>query len=241
MIDTNTNSCPQCKAKLSEPFFSIQNCDYCQTLLLRMNHEFSTLKCKGCFAPLKVVGELSQSEVLVCSYCSTAMDSKNEFKALYSFSTIQKPNSTLEVGMKGTIDNTSYSIVSLIVYKSRGLEWLDFTLYSKTEGYAKLLKKEGKYLFFNKTFETIEQNIWLLKENNTFNMEHKLFKIEKFYFTEIYYAVGSISSKINKNQRSKQCFAKSGEEWFYSLYSLDNILYYLGKELDEVEERFTFS
>ena len=235
------NSCPQCKAKVSEMVSSVHNCDYCQTLLLRVNNDFSTIKCKGCSAPLKLEGELSHSKILICAYCETAMDSEHEFKALYTFRNIQKPNTTLEVGMRGNIEGVEFSIVSLIVYKSRGVEWLDFTLYSKKDGYAKLINKEDKYLFFDRSFKEMEQNIWLLKEGDTFNLEHKAFKVEKFYFTEIYYAVGNISSKINQNQRSKQCFAKAEELWFYSRYNLDNIAYYLGKELDEVEEAFNFS
>jgi hypothetical protein len=235
------NSCPQCQAKLTGNLFSIQNCDYCHALLLRVNNEFSSIKCKGCFAPLKLEGELVKSKILICNYCTTAMDSESEFKALYTFSNIQKPNSALEVGMRGNIAGVEFSIVSLIVYRSRGVEWLEFMLYSKTDGYSKLIKKEGKYLFFNTIFEKTEQNIWLLKEADNFKIENKSFTIEKFYFTEIYYAVGNLNSKINQSQRSKQCFAKSGEAWFYSLYSLNNIVYYLGEVLDEVEESFNFS
>ncbi|CAA6824260.1 MAG: Unknown protein [uncultured Sulfurovum sp.] len=234
----STRKCPQCKATLDKSTASVQNCQYCQTLLLQVNEAFSTIKCKGCSAPLKLEGELSNSKILVCTYCSTAMDSEHEFKALYTFTNIQKPNSRLEVGMRMSIEGIEYAIVSLIVYRSRGSEWLDFTLYSKGSKYAKLLKKEGKYLFFNKELGNMEENIWLLKAGDIFKVQDTSFQIEKFYFTEIYYAVGNMSSKINQNQRNKQCLAKNDSTWFYSAYSLNNVTYYVGRELDEVEQTF---
>lgn len=233
-------NCPQCKAVLDDSLSSVQNCNYCHTLLVHVNNEVSSIKCKGCYAPLKLEGELNRSKVLICHYCNTAMDSENEFKELYVFKNIQEPNTALEVGMQGFIEGTEYTIVSLIVYRSRGTEWLDFTLYSKTEGYVKLIKKEGKYLFFNKSFKKIEENIWLLRKSETFEIEHENFIIDAFYFTEIYFALGSIDAKINQNQRNKQCFAKSDTSWFYSRYSLEDVVYYLGSELDEVEELFRF-
>jgi len=238
---SNMKLCPHCKAKIEKTVGMVYNCSYCHALLLQSNNRFSSIKCKGCSAPLKLEGELRESKILICGYCHTAMDSEHEFKALYTFSNIQKPHTRLEVGMRGTIEGVEFTIVSLIVYRSRGIEWLEFTLYSKKDTYAKLIKKEDKYLFFNKTLENIEQNIWLLKESDGFNLEHQAFTIENFYFTEIYYATGNISSKINQNQRSKQCFAKSKDSWFYSQYFLNDIIYYLGEELEKVEEKFIFT
>ena len=223
---------------LSKSLSSVANCDYCQALLLRVNNEYSTIKCKGCSAPLKLEGELSQLKILVCSYCQTAMDSEEEFKALYTYANIQKPNSSLEVGMRGEINGVEYTIVSLIVYKSRALEWLEFRLYSSTKGYLKLLKKEGNYILLEKFSKKIEKNIWLLKQNETFELEDKKFTIESFAFSEVYYALGNIDSKINKNQRNKQCFAKSSKVCFHSVYSKESIDYYLGDKIEGIEELF---
>ena len=234
------NSCPQCKANIENSFTSVQNCNYCHTLLVHANGEFSSIKCKGCSAPLKLEGELSQSKVLVCGYCHTAMESEHEFKVLYSFSNIQKPNSSLEVGMRGIIEEIEFTIVSLIVYKSRGTEWLEFMLYSKTDGYLKLLKKDEKYLLLKKFNKAVKENIWLLKKHDSFKVEKRDFTIESFAFSELYYAVGNIESKINKNQRNKQCFAKNSELWFHSVYAQEHIEYYLGRELERVEELFGF-
>jgi len=225
-------NCPQCKALLENTTSAaVQNCQYCHTLVLLANNSFETLKCKGCFAPLKLEGELQKSKVLICSYCSTAMDSESEFKALYTFSNIQKPMTSLEVGMSIKIKNREFTVVSLIVYRSRGIEWLDFTLYSKVEGYHKLLRKDEQYLFLEKYTENLTENIWLLKQGAKFQIKNKNFKIDSFYFTEIYYAVGNIDAKINKNQRNKQCFAQNAEQWFYSTYSMNAIEYYLGEEI----------
>ena len=235
---SNKNSCPQCKANIENSFTSVQNCNYCHTLLVHANGEFSSIKCKGCSAPLKLEGELSQSKVLVCGYCHTAMESEHEFKVLYSFSNIQKPNSSLEVGMRGTIEEIEFTIVSLIVYKSRGTEWLEFMLYSVEKGYLKLLKKDGRYLLLRATMEALKENIWLLKKGDSFQVEEKSFVIDEFLFSEIYYAQGNIDSKINQKQRNKQCFAKSGDYWLHSIYSKEQVEYYLGREIEDVETLF---
>jgi len=235
---SSKNLCPQCKANIENSFASIQNCAYCHTLLVHANGEFSSIKCKGCSAPLKLEGELSQSKLLICNYCHTAMDSEKEFKALYSFSNIQKPNSSLEIGMRGIIEDVEFTIVSLIVYKSRGIEWLEFTLYSNNQGYRKLIKKEGKYLLLKKFDKALKENIWLLKKDDSFQVDKRDFSIESFAFSELYYAVGNIDLKIKKNQRNKQCFAKSYELWFHSIYTQEHIEYYLGSEIKGVEELF---
>ena len=111
-------------------------------------------------------------------------------------------------------------------------------LYSKTNGYLKLLKKDGKYLLLKKFDKALKENIWLLKKDDSFEVENRDFTIESFAFSELYYAVGNIESKINKNQRNKQCFAKSRELWFHSVYAQEHIEYYLGRELERVEELF---
>ena len=81
-------TCPQCKAMFTDNLLSVQNCSYCHTLLLGVNNELSSIKCKGCYAPLQLEGELSRSKILICNYCNTAMDSENEFKELYVFTTL---------------------------------------------------------------------------------------------------------------------------------------------------------
>ena len=224
-----TIPCPQCNAHIIHSDTSVQHCRHCHTLLLWANMRFSTLQCKGCQAPISLEGELSDSKIIICHYCDTAMDSEAEFKALYTFRNIQKPTTPIEVGHKLKIKGITLSVISLIVYKSRTTQWLDFRLYSESDGYYRLIQKEGRYLFLKRTHST--SNIWLLKTGDSFSIAHQRFTISALHFSEIYYATGNIDTKINQNQRSKQCFAQDKDQWLYSSYRLNVVEYYIGEEI----------
>ena len=178
---------------------------------------------------------------LICQYCGMVMDSRNEFKALYAFTHVHSDSSQLRIGMQGNVQGVDFTITAFIIYSSKESEWLQFQLYSATHGYAKLLKKDGIYLFLRRTHYLPNHNLWLLKDADTFIAQDKYFCIESFYFSEIYYAAGNLIESIKQGQRNKQCFAKSKNHWFQSIHRRDSVENFIGFEMSGklVEGLFT--
>ena len=187
-----------------------------------------TITCTKCHAPLALLGNLQRCRNLVCQYCGTVMDTRNEFKALYSFTHIQNKNSQLRIGMQAKIQQVIFEVVGFITYACDTSQWIQFQLYSYTHGYAVLLQKNNCILFLRKTHFLPDKNLWLLKNKDNFNIDNELFSIKSFYFAEIYYAAGNLTETVKQGTRNKQCFANSSEHWFHSIHRPDYIENYIG-------------
>ena len=159
------------------------------------------------------------------------MDAQHEFKALYAFTHIQAPNTSLRIGMQGKIHNVEFEITGYIIYKSRETEWLDFQLYSSTHGYAQLIKKAGTYLFLRRTHYLPDSNLWMLKQGDHFTSRNTQYKITAFHFAEVYYAAGNLTQTIKQGIRNKQCFAQNNQQWFVSIQKRKIVEYYAGAEI----------
>jgi hypothetical protein len=171
------------------------------------------------------------------------MDSKRDFKALYSFTHIQQPQTTLRVGMQGIIQQVRFHITGFIIYKSRDTEWIHFQCYSPTHGYAHIINKNECFMFLRRTYYLPDSNVWMLKQKESFSIQHKNYIIENFYFSEIFYASGNLTMAIKRRQRNKQCFAHSHYEknWFFSIQKRDAVEYYTGKEVEQKSLESLFS
>lgn len=197
-----------------------------------MSKKIIQISCKSCKANLQVMGNIHRSKILSCQYCGTVMDSQHEFKALYSFTYLQQPNTPLRLGMQGIIRDVRFEITGYIAYKSRGVEWLNFQLYSPTHGYAQLIKKEDKYLFLRRTYYLPDTHLWMLKKGDSLTSQHTTFQISGFYFAVIYYAAGNLTQTVKQGKRNKQCFARQGKQWFVSIQNRALVEYYSGVEMD---------
>lgn len=187
------------------------------------------ISCKKCNAPLSLLGNVQRSRLLICEYCGTVMDTRDDFKALYAFTHGQQ-NNTIRIGQPYIFQGIDFTVTGFITYASQVSQWQEYQLYSVTHGYAKLLEKDGKTVFLRKTHYLPKPNIWLLCSSDSFKLKDEIFKIASFEFTEIYYACGSIIDNIKQRKRSKQCFAKSENQWFQSIYKRNSVDYYIGHE-----------
>ena len=210
-----------------------------------MKKTISSIRCKTCFAPLALLGNTLRAKTITCQYCGTVMDSKDEFRALYSFSNVQQPQTTLRIGMHGTLDGVGFQITGFVVYKStyRGetTQWLHFQCYSPTHGYSHIIKIGNECLVLRRTHYLPDRNIWMLKKGDGFEAQGELYMIDQFYFPELFYAAGNWTEVIKLRQRNKQCFAFGEECCFVSVQKGNSVEYYAGKTtpLTEVEALFS--
>ena len=204
----------------------------------------NAIQCTSCDAPIEVFGSQSRSKVLVCGYCGTVMDCKNEFRALYAFTHVEKPSSRLRIGMSAKIENVNFTISAYIVYEAlqggEG-EWIEYQLYSPNYGYAFIIIRGDHCCFLRKTYHLPEPNLWLLRAGAEFTAKQQRYEIEQFYLTRVLYSEGGLLENIKQNKRDKQCFAKSGNDYYYSKYNVNKVNYYQGSLIDKttLEAMFT--
>jgi hypothetical protein len=159
------------------------------------------------------------------------MDSKNEYKQLYTLTHVTDLDTHLVIGSEIKVQQVTYLITAFIVYESRTGQWLEYQLYSPTHGYAKLFDKDQKKIFLSKSHYRADKNIWMMNQGESFLSNNVEFKITEFQHAEIYYAAGNHIDSIKQGKRNKQCFAKSENYWFHSVYSLNEVKNYVGREI----------
>jgi DNA-directed RNA polymerase subunit M/transcription elongation factor TFIIS len=193
--------------------------------------KISSINCKKCQAPLAILGNSTRSKNLICHYCGTVMDFKNNFKALYSFTQIQQ-NSRLAIGQIIDYHGIPFTIVAYISYASGDNYFFVYNVYSPTHGYAKLIDKDSELIFCQKTHHLPDKNLWMLKQNDNFISNKITFTIKSFEFCEIYYAAGNLLENTKQGKRSKHAFAycKNTKQWFYSEHNRNAVDYYVGSE-----------
>jgi hypothetical protein len=106
------------------------------------------------------------------------MDTKNEFRALYTFRHIQAEDNKFKIGNQYNFDSRTFIVTGFIAYQSHEIQWLEYQLYSYTHGYSKLVKLDNRYIFLKKTHHLPIPNIWMLKKGKSFMSQNKSFKIE---------------------------------------------------------------
>ena len=210
-----------------------------------MTREINSIRCKTCSAPLALLGNSLRSKTLTCQYCGTVMDSKDEFRALYSFSNVQQPQTNLRIGLFGNLHGVMFQIAGFVVYRSsyRGnvTKWLQFQCYSPTHGYSHIIIKGEECMVLRRTNYLPNRNIWMLKKGDQFTAQGHDFVIDQFYFPEVFYAAGNLTEAISQRQRNKQCFASSDQQRFVSVQRSSVVEYYSGVKmpLDELEKLFS--
>ncbi len=195
----------------------------------RLAMKINAIHCKKCQAPLAILGNTSRSKNLICQYCGTVMDFKNNFKALYSF-TQRQQNSRLTIGQIIDYHGIPFTIVANTSYSSRDNHFIVYNVYSPTHGYAKLIDKDNSFTIYQKIHYLPDKNLWMLKQNDTFISNKIKFTLKSFEFCELYYAAGNLLENTKQGKRSKHAFAycKKTKQWFYSEHSRNAVNYYVG-------------
>ncbi len=180
---------------------------------------------------MSILGNNARNKNLICQYCGTVMDVKNNFKALYSFTQVQQ-HTHLSISQSIAFENTPFTIVGYISYTSRDSQFVAYQLYSTSHGYAMLIDKDKELIFFRKTHYLPNKNLWMLQKGEAFNSNKMEFIIKSFELGEVYYAAGNLLENTKQGKRSKHCFAycKKTKHWFYSQHSKNAVNYYLGSE-----------
>lgn len=214
------------------------------SLVNKTKQKAHSVRCTNCHAPIELFGNQQRSKIIVCGYCGTAMDIKNEFRALYAFTHVEKPSSRLRIGMRANIKGVEFIISAFVIYESlqgETEEWVEYQLYAEKYGYAYMMIRGEKCCFLRKTYHLPSPNIWLLSSGDSFTANQQQYTIEQFYLSKVLHSEGALLENIKQDKRDKQCFARIDDQYFYSKYSVNKVMYFQGEYMKKEQLEGLFS
>lgn len=121
--------------------------------------------CPTCGAPHSVSGGI-RSKVLVCEFCGSAVDlTGSNLQVLWQEAQIRNElqgGSPIPLGSQGTIDGIEFTVIGYlkksVVYDGVKYPWLEYLLYSFTDGYRWLVESDNHYTLMVNLAEVPEQS-----------------------------------------------------------------------------------
>ena len=83
------------------------------------------LNCTQCGAGLDVLGG-GRVKTHICSYCGSELDAQDDYKVIQQFRDMIRPRSPFDLGMKGELWGTEFTIIGTIGWN----EYYDCLLYT---------------------------------------------------------------------------------------------------------------
>lgn len=160
-----------------------------------MSQKLYSIRCTNCNAPLDLLGG-GRVSTITCKYCKSVLDLNDKYKVLGQYQERDRPDSQLQIGMRGFVRGIEWIIIGMIehvgsdAYERR----LDFFLYSKLYGYAWLTEEDGA-LYFAKRARDFSVYEWEAKgkPTTTFYDHGHYMQKESPYFMSVSYVEGELS------------------------------------------------
>lgn len=117
---------------------------------MSLSPELKAINCTACGAGLDILGG-GRVTNHICSYCGTALDALDSYKALVKFNILDRPETPIQIGASGQIFGVAYTVIGLLeheeVWRGRSWKWVDHQVFSPTHGYAWVTLEEGHLTF----------------------------------------------------------------------------------------------
>jgi len=165
----------------------------------------TAITCPNCGGSLKVFGGGRQVATFTCNYCGSVLDVENNYKVLDKFTRVKLPPSPFSLGMRGVIDEITFTIIGMVAYscergKSVGVDtWIDYMLYSPTHGYAWLTYEEGNLTFSRRTRKMPALNISRMTPQETFSFDGRYYEFYEGYRAYITFVQGELTWVARKD------------------------------------------
>lgn len=167
--------------------------------------KLKAIKCTQCGGSVELRGG-HKVKSIVCQYCGTCMDAKDEFKALYKFENRKKPFSPLKIGKKAKLRGVNYIVIGIIQYEQREdgevYRWLEYLLFSQTHGYVWLCLEDGHWTLIHEVKDLPDQPVAIsMPRKSSFTVRGKTFKTFECSSAAITYVEGELTWQAKKNEK----------------------------------------
>ncbi|NCB39560.1 MAG: DUF4178 domain-containing protein [Erysipelotrichia bacterium] len=164
-----------------------------------------SLKCTQCGGSIGLRGGHNVRSI-VCQYCGTCLDTKDNFKVLHQFLNQKRPFMPLKIGASGKLKGILFTVIGVIQYdeKEDGMtyRWLEYLLFSLTHGYVWLCYEDGHWVMTYEVKDLPETDVQLISPRKTaFTVRNKKFKVFESSGAQISYVEGELTWQAKQNEK----------------------------------------
>ena len=166
------------------------------------------LKCTQCGGSIELRGGHNVRSI-VCQYCGSCLDAKDEFKLLHKFVNNKRPYMPIKIGASGKLRGVMFTVIGALQYEEREegevYHWLEYLMFSPTHGYVYLCYEDGHWVLVHEVKDLPETPVELFSPRKTkFKVRDKSFKVFESSGAQISYVEGELT-----------WLAKQGEKIMY--------------------------
>ncbi|GAB4280345.1 MAG: hypothetical protein Kow0029_24850 [Candidatus Rifleibacteriota bacterium] len=202
------------------------------------------IKCTQCGGSIEIRGGHNVKSI-VCQYCGSCLDTKDEFKVLHQFLNNKKPFMPMKIGLKGKLRGVMFTVIGVVQMEERSegeiFRWLEYLLFSHTHGYVYLCFEDGHWVMFHEVKDLPETPVDLsMPRKSSFKVRNKTFKVFESSGAQISYVEGELTWQAKANEKVRYLDAVC-PPYMYSLEQRSReIEYFWGEYIpyQEVNEAF---
>ncbi len=164
-----------------------------------------TLKCTQCGGAIALRGGHNVRSI-VCQYCGSCLDSKDQFKLLHQFLNQKRPFMPLKIGASGKLKGVQFTVIGVLQYSEREAgevyTWLEYLLFSPTHGYVWLCFEDGHWVMMHEVKDLPETPVEMVSPRKTrFKVRDKNFKVFESSGAQISYVEGELTWLAKQNEK----------------------------------------
>ncbi|MDD3146437.1 MAG: DUF4178 domain-containing protein [Candidatus Riflebacteria bacterium] len=164
-----------------------------------------TLKCTQCGGAIELRGGHNVRSI-VCQYCGSCLDSKDQFKLIHKFLNQKRPFMPLKIGASGKLKGILFTVIGVLQYEEREagefFRWLEYLLFSPTHGYVWLCFEDGHWVMMHEVKDLPETQVEIVSPRKTrFKARDKTFKVFENAQAHISYVEGELTWQAKQNEK----------------------------------------
>ncbi|MDN5278295.1 MAG: hypothetical protein PWR01_2260 [Clostridiales bacterium] len=164
-----------------------------------------SIKCTQCGGSIEIRGGHNVKSI-VCQYCGSCLDTKDEFKVLHQFLNQKRPFLPMKIGLKGKLKGVMFTVIGVIQMEERECgevyRWLEYLLFSPTHGYVWLVYEDGHWVMLHEVKDLPDTPVDLaMPRKSSFKVRDKTFKVFESSGAAISYVEGELTWQAKAKER----------------------------------------
>ncbi|MFZ5952684.1 MAG: DUF4178 domain-containing protein [Candidatus Rifleibacteriota bacterium] len=164
-----------------------------------------SIKCTQCGGSIEIHGGHNVRSI-VCQYCGSCMDTKDQFKVLHQFLNQKRPFMPLKIGAKGKLKGVMFTTIGVLQMEEREdgevYRWLEYLLFSPTHGYVYLCYEDGHWVMIHEVKDLPETDVDMaMPRKASFKVRDKSFKVFESSGAEVTYVEGELTWQARAKEK----------------------------------------
>jgi DNA-directed RNA polymerase subunit RPC12/RpoP len=165
----------------------------------------SAIKCTQCGGSIEIHGGHNVRSI-VCQYCGSCLDTKDQFKVLHQFLNQKRPFMPLKIGARGKLKGVMFTVIGVLQMEEREdgeiYRWLEYLLFSPTHGYVYLVFEDGHWVMLHEVKDLPDSTVEMtMPRKSAFKVRDKTFKVFESSGASITYVEGELTWQARAKER----------------------------------------